>query len=223
MAALLGALRSKLHGCAPLCLRGDSFHARSSSLSLPASVLVVLLCATAFSRVVVFFLPLVASTSLCCAAVYLLVAASDPDQEGGAAAKEVVLVRGDRAEVGVLQVFDGANATVYAAAAGRRVDAMRVACFLHYRPRGAAGGGGWTKRGVDEDGEEVVFAGRLAAVCGQGDDDGDGGRDLEEELAALRVDRLAEGVWDSYFGGWSRWNYVTDGHYDEGATIFLDS
>jgi hypothetical protein len=38
------------------------------------------------------------------------------------------------------------------------------------------------------------------------------------------VDRLAEGVWDSYFGGWSRWNYVTDGHYyDEDATIFLDS
>uniref|UniRef100_A0A0D9Y626 Uncharacterized protein n=1 Tax=Oryza glumipatula TaxID=40148 RepID=A0A0D9Y626_9ORYZ len=212
MAALLGALRGKLHGCA-LRLRGDSLPVVVSVLAVAA------LCATALSRIVVFFLPLVASTSLCCAAAYLLVAASEPDQEGAAgaaAAKEVVLVRGDRAEVGVLQVFDGANATVYAAAAD--ADAMRVGCFLLYRPCGAGGGGGWTKRGVDEDGEEVVFAGRLAAVCG-----GDGD-DVEEELAALRVDRLAEGVWDSYFGGWSRWNYVTDGHYyDEDATIFLDS
>ncbi|KAF0935381.1 hypothetical protein E2562_032466 [Oryza meyeriana var. granulata] len=210
--ALLRALRGKLNECTQR-LRGNSFHACSSSgLLLLLSVLVALFCSTAFSSLVVFFLPLVASTSICCAAVYLLVAASE--SEGGAAAKEVVLVSGDRAEVGMLQVFDGANATVYAAGAGGRrdVDVTRVGCFLHYRSGGAAGGGGWTKRGVDQDGEEVVFAGRLAATGGG--QDGDDGRELEEELAALRVDRLAEGVWDSYFGGWSRWNYVTD-EYDE--------
>ncbi|KAL5228470.1 hypothetical protein ABZP36_016735 [Zizania latifolia] len=200
--ALLRALR----GCA-LRLRGSSSYACSSSALLPLStVLVALLCATAFSRVVFFFLPLVASTSLCCAAVYLLVVASDSDR--GPAAKEVVLVCGDKAELGKLQVFGNANATVYPGGG----DVTRVGCFLHYRSSGAAGDG-WTKLGVDEDGEEVVFAGRLAATGGAHDDGGD---DLEEELAALQVDRLAEGVWDSYFGGWSRWNYVTDG-YDEDA------
>uniref|UniRef100_A0A0D9UZ25 Uncharacterized protein n=1 Tax=Leersia perrieri TaxID=77586 RepID=A0A0D9UZ25_9ORYZ len=209
MAHFLRDLRSKLQS------RGNSFRAYcSGSLLLPISALVALLfCATDLSRLVVFFLPLVASTSVCCAAAYLLVAASESD-DGGASAKEVVVVRGDRAEVGVLQVFDGANATVYAAGAGT---AMRVGCFLHYRSgAGAGGGGGWTRRGVDEDGEEVVFAGRLAATGGGagGEDDDDGGRELEEEVAALRVDRLAEGVWDSYFGGWSRWNYVTDGDDD---------
>ncbi|XP_015699321.2 uncharacterized protein LOC107305603 [Oryza brachyantha] len=214
--ALLRALRGKLR------LRGNSSQSCTGSLLLPVSAVAMLLCATDLSRVVVFFLPLVASTSMCCAAAYLLVPAPpESDGGGGAAAKEVVLVRGGRAEVGVLQVFDGANATVYGGDAG---DVTTVGCFLHYRPGGgAAGGGGWTKRGVDEDGEEVVFAGRLAAVVGQDDD---GARELEEELAAMRVDRLAEGVWDSYFGGWSRWNYVTDAYNDDDdddANITLSS
>ncbi|KAM0911752.1 hypothetical protein ACQ4PT_013233 [Festuca glaucescens] len=151
---------------------------------LPA--IAVLACATALSRVVVFFLPLVVSTSICCAAVYLLVASES--SEGGAA-KEVVLLYGD------------ANGSAY----GNSRD-VQVGCFLHRRPHGVGGfGGGWTKSGADEDGNEVVFAGRVAVGGGVQE-----GAALEE-LVALQVDRLAEGVWDRYFGGSSRWSYVTDG------------
>jgi hypothetical protein len=163
------------------------------------SALAVLVCGTALSRVVVFFLPLVVSTSICCAAVYLLVASES--SEGGAA-KEVVLLCGDRAEVGLMEVYGGANASAY----GNMRD-VQVGCFLHRSPLGVGGFGcGWRKSGVDEDGNEVVFAGRV--VIGGGVQEGAA---LEEELVALQVDRLAEGVWDSYFGGSSRWNYVTDG------------
>uniref|UniRef100_J3KY94 Uncharacterized protein n=1 Tax=Oryza brachyantha TaxID=4533 RepID=J3KY94_ORYBR len=96
--ALLRALRGKLR------LRGNSSQSCTGSLLLPVSAVAMLLCATDLSRVVVFFLPLVASTSMCCAAAYLLVPAPpESDGGGGAAAKEVVLVRGGRAEVGVLQ------------------------------------------------------------------------------------------------------------------------
>jgi hypothetical protein len=174
-------------------------YSTASSFWLPA--IAVLVCGTALSRVVVFFLPLVISTSICCAAVFLLV--SSESSEGGAA-KEVVLLCGDRAEVGLLEVYGDVNASVY----GDRRD-VQVGCFLHRRPPGV--GGGWTKSGVDEDSNEVVFAGRVAV--GGGVQEGAAG--LEDELVALQVDRLAEGVWDRYFGGSSRWNYMTDGTQQE--------
>lgn len=174
--------------------------ASSSTTTAPAVAALgalLLLCgaAAAFPRAAAFFLPLVASTSLCCAAACLFAAA-----ERGAskeAALEVVLVGGEgKAEAGLLQVIGEANASAY-------VDGVQVGCFVR---RSA-------KLGVDEDGEEVVFAGTLApcaAGFGVGADAGGGQRRgaLEEELAALRVDRLAEGVWDSYFGGWSRWHHI---------------
>lgn len=99
-------------------------------------------------------------------------------------------------EVGLLEVYGGANASAY----GDRRD-VQVGCFLHRR---VSSGGGWKKLGVDENGEEVVFAGRVAVGSSVQD-----GAALEEELVALQVDRLAEGVWDHYFGGSSGWNYVT--------------
>ncbi|XP_062190847.1 uncharacterized protein LOC133894442 [Phragmites australis] len=167
-----------------------ALHARASQLrncchfpgaaSTPTAFLAALLfCAAAFPRAVAFFLPLVASTSACCAAAYLFVAASERKEV------EAVLVSGEgEAEAGMLQVFGDANASAY-----RR--GVQVGCFVR---RSA-------KHGVDEDGEEVIFAGRLVP-CASGQHG-----ELEEELVALRVDRLAEGVWNSYFGGWSRWNY----------------
>jgi len=172
--------------------------AGASSSTTPAAAVaaLLLLCgAAAFPRAAAFFLPLVASTSLCCAAACLFAAA----ERGAAkeAAVEVVLVGGEgKAEAGLLQVIGEANASAY-------VDGVQVGCFVR---RSA-------KLGVDEDGEEVVFAGTLApcaAGFGVGADAGGGQRRgaLEEELAALRVDRLAEGVWDSYFGGWSRWHHI---------------
>jgi len=92
-----------------------------------------------------------------------------------------------------VQVIGEANASAYAASGG----GVQVGCFLR---RSA-----W--RGVDEDGEEVVFAGTLAP-CLAGGVPQLGHGALEEEVAAMRVDRLAEGVWNSYFGGWSRWHDI---------------
>ncbi|KAM0829889.1 hypothetical protein ACQ4PT_066586 [Festuca glaucescens] len=197
--ALLKGLGAKLHACAArLRNHYHIFPATTSASSLLLPAIAVLACATALSRVVVLFLPLVVSTSICCAAVYLLVASES--SEGGAA-KEVVLLCGDRAEVGLLEVYGDANGSAY----GDSRD-VQVGCFLHRRPHGVGGfGGGWTKSGVDEDGNEVVFAGRVAVGGGVQE-----GAALEE-LVALQVDRLAEGVWDRYFGGSSRWSYVIDG------------
>ncbi|EMS45330.1 hypothetical protein TRIUR3_15672 [Triticum urartu] len=190
---LLKGLGAKLHACAAR-LRNQLFFPASTVSSVLLSALALLVCGTALSRVVVFFLPLVVSTTICCAAMYLLVASGS--SEGGAA-KEVVLLWGDRVEVGLLEVYGGANASAY----GDRRD-VQVGCFLHRTS--PSGDGGWKKLGVDENGEEVVFAGRVA-VGGSVQD----GAALEEELVAIQVDRLAEGVWERYFGGSSGWNYVT--------------
>ncbi|KAL6627609.1 hypothetical protein ACP70R_031335 [Stipagrostis hirtigluma subsp. patula] len=174
--ALLGALRARaLRPRSYRLLRGACCPATSTV----TAVLAALVCAgsvAAFPGAVAFFLPLVASTAACCAAARLA-AASDEEEAG--AAKEVVLVRGrgeGHAEAGLMQVYGDANASAYGLG-------VQVGCFLR---RSA-------KCGVDEDGEEVVFAGRLLVPSAAG---GDEGGALEEELAAMQVDRLAEGVWN---------------------------
>jgi hypothetical protein len=113
-------------------------------------------------------------------------------------AVEAVVVDGEgKAEAGLLQVIGEANTSAY----GDRLGSVQVGCFIRRSAR----------RGVDEDGEEVVFAGTLApctaGFVGAGHAQRRGAA-LEEELTAMRVDRLAEGVWNSYFGGWSRWHHI---------------
>ncbi|CAD6239145.1 unnamed protein product [Miscanthus lutarioriparius] len=190
----LRAVELQLRAC-HRSLAGES----SSTPPVAAVAALLLLCgAAAFPRAAAFFLPLVASTSLCCAAACLFAAA----ERGAAkeAAVEVVLVGGEgKAEAGLLQVIGEANASAYYGDGLGGGGGVQVGCFLR---RSA-------KQGVDEDGEEVVFVGTLAP-CAAGFGVGAGQRRgaLEEELAALRVDRLAEGVWDSYFGGWSRWHHI---------------
>jgi hypothetical protein len=161
-------------------------------------VLAALLCfaaaaAALFPRAVAFFLPLVASTSAFCATAYLSASADS----GRGAAKEVVLVRGAGApaEAGTLEVCAGADASAYGSGCG----AMQVGCFLRKSAR----------RGLDADGEEVVLAGRILVPAPEP------AAALEEELASLQVDRLAEGVWDSYFGRWSTWNHYLHDAYDD--------
>lgn len=175
--ALRRSLGDRLRSCYRRLLPCD-YSTSAASLAVPAA----LLCAAAaFPRAAAFFLPLVASTSLCCAAACLFAAA-----ERGAAAKEEVVVRAG-GEAALLQVIGDANASAY------RRGGVQVGCLLR-RP---------ARRGVDEDGEEVVFAGTLAPCAAGG---GHAGA-MEEELAAMRADVLAEGVWNSYFfGGWSRWH-----------------
>ena len=179
-----------------------SISAACSSPGALAAGLAALLCcgaaAAAFPRAAASLLPLAATTAICCAASGLFAA---EEQRGAAEAVEAVVLVGGRRrrgkpEAGLVQVIGEANASAYGGAGG----GVQVGCFLR---RSA-----W--RGVDEDGEEVVFAGTLAPSClaGAGGVQRLGHGALEEEVAAMRVDRLAEGVWNSYFGGWSRWHNV---------------
>jgi hypothetical protein len=89
--------------------------------------------------------------------------------------RSVVLVRGAGApaEAGTLQVCANADASVY----GNGCGAMQVGYFLRKSAR----------RGLNEDGEEVVLAGRILVPAPAS---------LEEELESLQVDRLAKGMWD---------------------------
>ncbi|TKW12848.1 hypothetical protein SEVIR_5G062200v4 [Setaria viridis] len=202
--ALLGAVHAKLRASASQ-LRGSYRSLGASTSAALAAALAALLCfAAAFPRAAASFLPLLASTSLCLAAAGLFAAEERGAAGGDGGAVEAVVVMGGRegrrkAEAGLVQVIGEANASAYGAR-----DGLQVGCFLR---RSA-----W--RGVDEDGEEVVFAGTLAPRVAGGAVDAAGvlqrlgHGELEEEVAALRVDRLAEGVWNSYFGGWSRWHDV---------------
>jgi hypothetical protein len=182
------ALKLRTHG---YCF-GSSGGSSSSTTPISRPVLTALLFAAAisaalFPRAVAFFLPLVASTSAFCATAYLS-ATSDPDR---GAAKEVVLVlgAGEPAEVGTLQVWADADASFYGGGG------VQVGCFLRKS----------ATRGVDEDGEVAVLAGRILVPAFE-----------EEELVSLQVDRLAEGVWDSYFGRWSTGNhYLHDDACDD--------
>ena len=188
----LCAAASRLRSCR------RSISAASSPGALAAGVAALLCCgaaAAAFPRAAASLLPLAATTALCCAAAGLFAA-----EEQRGAVEAVVLVGGRRRrgkpEAGLVQVIGEANASAYGGAGG----GVQVGCFVR---RSA-----W--RGVDEDGEEVVFAGTLAPSClaGAGGVQRLGHGALEEEVAAMRVDRLAEDVWNSYFGGWSRWHNV---------------
>ena len=181
---------------------GRRRHPACSSPGALAAVLAVaaLQCcgaaaAAAVPRTAASLLPLAASTALWCAAAGLFAA-----EEQRGAVEAVVLVGGRRQrgkpEAGLVQVIGEANASAYAATGG----GVQVGCFL----RSSA----W--RGVDEDGEEVIFAVTLSPsrLASAGGVQRLGHGALEEEVAAMRVDRLAEGVWNSYFGGWSRWHNV---------------
>lgn len=195
--ALRGVLHDKLRAV-ELQLRAcrRSLAGASGSSTTTAAAVAALVCAAAaFPRAAAFFLPLVASTSLCCAAACLFAAV---ERSAAKEAVEAVVVDGEgKAEAGLLQVIGEANTSAY----GDRLGSVQVGCFIRRSAR----------RGVDEDGEEVVFAGTLAPCAagfvGAGHAQRRGAA-LEEELTAMRVDRLAEGVWNSYFGGWSKWHHI---------------
>lgn len=195
--ALRGVLHDKLRAV-ELQLRAcrRSLAGASGTSSTTAAAVAALVCAAAaFPRAAAFFLPLVASTSLCCTAACLFAAV---ERSAAKEAVEAVVVDGEgKAEAGLLQVIGEANTSAY----GDRLGSVQVGCFIRRSAR----------RGVDEDGEEVVFAGTLAPCAagfvGAGHAQRRGAA-LEEELTAMRVDRLAEGVWNSYFGGWSKWHHI---------------
>ncbi|CAL4957483.1 unnamed protein product [Urochloa decumbens] len=203
------ALRAKLSNVASemrgyYCILGAT-----TSAALVAALAALVCAVAAYPRAAASLLPLAATTSLCCAVAGLF----DAEVRGAAgedAVEAVVRVGGagqGKAEAGLVQVIGEANASAYAAVGGQGGGGLQVGCFLRRSAR----------RGFDEDGEEVVFAGTLAPRCVAGGAGGDaaggeveplGHGGLEEEVAAMRVDRMAEGVWNSYFGGWSTWHDV---------------
>ncbi|CAO2207711.1 unnamed protein product [Urochloa humidicola] len=202
------SLRDKLRGVASRLRGCYCFLGATASAALVASLAALLCAAAAFPGAAASLLPLAATTSLCCAVAGLF--AAEERGARGDAVEAVVRVggpgrEGKQAEAGLVQVIGEANASAYGGSV------LQVGCFLRRSAR----------RGVDEDGEEVVFAGTLTPRCVAGGDDGAGGGEvrrlghgagaLEEEVAAMRVDRLAEGVWNSYFGGWSTWHDVDAG------------
>ncbi|CAO2198508.1 unnamed protein product [Urochloa humidicola] len=224
-AACHRAVRDKLGAVASqpkmLCSQLRSYYCflgGTTSAALVAALAALLCAAAAYPRAAASLLPLAATTTLCCAVAGLFAAEERGAGAGagGHAVEAVVRVggrgqQGNKAEAGLVQVIGEANASSY----GGGASGVQVGCFLRKSER----------FGVDEDGEEVVFAGTLSARCVAGAGDGAGGDEgvaagvlwrvghgaLEEEVAAMRVDKLAEGVWNSYFGGWSRWHDVDAG------------
>ncbi|CAL4964500.1 unnamed protein product [Urochloa decumbens] len=201
-AACHRAVRAKLGNVASEMRGYYCFLGATASAALVAALAALVCAAAAYPRAAASLLPLAATTSLCCAVAGLF----DAEVSGGAAGEDdaveaVVRVGGGqgKAEAGLVQVIGEANASAYAGGG------LQVGCFLRRSAR----------RGFDEDGEEVVFAGTLAPRCVAGGGGGEvqvverlGDGALEEEVAAMRVDRMAEGVWNSYFGGWSTWHDV---------------
>lgn len=105
------------------------------------------------------------------------------------ATKEILLVHGERCELGAVQVYDEeVNHSMYNDHAEACCFLLRSKC-LH------------SESELEEDGEKVVFAGKLHV----------GVSDLGifgEEVASCVVDRLAEGAWNRYFGKSSKWHYM---------------
>ncbi|XP_072992678.1 uncharacterized protein [Typha latifolia] len=56
---------------------------------------------------------------------------------------------------------------------------------------------GWMKSGKDGD-ERIVYAGRLKAEHHYGM--------FDEDVESMKIDNLAEGAWNYYFGRCSKWN-----------------
>ncbi|CAL4950789.1 unnamed protein product [Urochloa decumbens] len=203
-AACHRALRAKLSNVASELRGYYCFLGATTSAALVVALAALLCAVAAYPRAAASLLPLAATTSLCCAVAGLF----DAEVRGAAgeddAVEAVVRVGGGpgglqgKAEAGLVQVIGEANASAYGGGGG----GLQVGCFLRRSARA----------GVDDDGEEVVFAGTLAPRCVAGGAAGEveplGHGGLEEEVAAMRVDRMAEGVWNSYFGGWSTWHDV---------------
>ncbi|KAG6466222.1 hypothetical protein ZIOFF_076007 [Zingiber officinale] len=86
----------------------------------------------------------------------------------------------------VLKIYDEINLSI-----GN--DNVRMSCFFLksdiHLPNSSPG----------EDGEQITFAGKLEADHGSGT--------FDEDVSLLKLDSLAEGVWNYYLGRYSTWHY----------------
>nr|XP_018673498.1 PREDICTED: uncharacterized protein LOC108951185 [Musa acuminata subsp. malaccensis] len=154
-----------------------------NSFLLASSVLIAILLSLfcpLFSKILGFFFPLLISTSVCSMAVYLFILS------GKEAAKEVFFSNGENSAPRVIKVYDEINCGVYN-------NKIRVACFFFKSDIG------WSNSLPGEDGEPINFAGKLQAGNGTGA--------FDEGVELLKVDNMAEGVWNYYLGRSSKWHY----------------
>ncbi|XP_008776457.2 uncharacterized protein LOC103696563 [Phoenix dactylifera] len=147
----------------------------AAAFSLSCALLLSMFCPL-FWEVLHFFSPLLLSTAVCSMAVYMFVSSEKQ------ATREILLVNEEMVEFRVYQVYDEVNFSIYN-------DHIEMGCFLLK-----------SRSGWDEDGERIVFAGRLEAGKGNGV--------FDEDVASLEVDSLAEGLWNCYFGRCSKWYHT---------------
>jgi hypothetical protein len=131
-------------------------------------------------QVVIFFLPLAISTIACSVPVFLFLISEKK------VSKNVIFLEAERAGLPLVQFFKEANSSVYEGQ-------MEAGCFLQKLERNSMGCEG------DEEGNRIIFAGRIEVKNGQGF--------FDEDLASLQVDCLAAGLWNNYFEGCSKWSY----------------
>lgn len=142
------------------------------------------------TKVVIFFLPLVTSTIACSIPNFLFLISERK------MSKEVTLLEAERAQLPLIQICKEANSSVYDGQ-------MEAGCFLEKFERDQS----TEDCGVDGEGNGIIFAGRVEVQNGQGF--------FDEDLASLKVDCLAAGLWNNYFEGCSKWSYSSNENLEE--------
>lgn len=141
-------------------------------------IILVSLLSPLCSKVLIFFCPLFISTSICSVAVYMFILS-------GKEKTDEVSFTGENS-THVLKIYDEINLSI-----GN--DNVRMSCFFLksdiHLPNSSPG----------EDGEQITFAGKLEADHGAGT--------FDEDVSLLKLDSLAEGVWNYYLGRYSTWHY----------------
>ncbi|KAJ0980054.1 hypothetical protein J5N97_015528 [Dioscorea zingiberensis] len=100
------------------------------------------------------------------------------------AAREILIINGGKSECRMLQIFAEANVSIYK-------EHAEVCCFLLERK------GELVEVVPDEECEQITLAGRLELR--------NRSNTFIEDDTSGETDNLAEGVWNCYFGKFSRW------------------
>ncbi|XP_039141065.1 uncharacterized protein LOC120278195 [Dioscorea cayenensis subsp. rotundata] len=142
-------------------------------------------CALLFSfffpiifRALLYFLPLIFSTVTCFMTVYMLISLEKQ------AAREILIINGGKSESGLHQIYDEANFSVYK-------EDIEVACFVLKRKAELV------EAGTDGECEQITLTGKLQLR--------NKSNTFIEDDSSGEIDNLAEGVWNCYFGKFSRW------------------
>ncbi|PKU66199.1 uncharacterized protein LOC110110455 [Dendrobium catenatum] len=165
----------------------ETFHSIFKSSSLNHFIIsFILLSAALFPslyhfllKLLIYFSPLLSSTAISLMALYLFILSKEKPY------REILCIEGEKGSGVVVQVCEEANFSLYK-------DHIRAG-FLFLK------GGEKLNSGLEED-DAVVFGGKVAV-----------GRNIGEfvdSIGSYEVDCLAEGLWNCYFGRFSKWNHI---------------